>query len=376
MYKLLLSVLKDELRGTETRADNMTEETASELLELAARYDVAHLAADVLLRFYKGSFGKDFTDQCVELTGMAQYRYVHQKKVLSDIGTLFEKAGIAYIPLKGAVLGELYPYPWMRTCADIDILVAPDDRTRAEELILSLNRARHSFTGSHDVAFRLPNKVKLELHYTLMEKNRVNRASDVLDKVWEHSAGDSMCKRMDDAMLYCYHIAHMAKHFENGGCGIRPFIDLWLLNHSAKADIPGRERLLEEAELSLFAQKASSVAEKWFSDAPVTDVELIERYIFEGGMFGTLKKKTAVSRKKSGGRIKYIGSRMIVPYDYLKTLYPSLEKRRYLTPAYEVVRWFRFTDPKSRAHTVSELRSLREPGDEEAYAVLSDMGLL
>ena len=42
---------------------------------------------------------------------------------LGRICGALEKAEIDFIPLKGSVLRNLYPEPWMRTSADIDILV-------------------------------------------------------------------------------------------------------------------------------------------------------------------------------------------------------------------------------------------------------------
>ena len=42
----------------------------------------------------------------------------------------------------------------------------------------------------------------------------------------------------------------MAKHFENGGCGVRPFIDLWILNHRRPFDRAKRESLLRDGDCS------------------------------------------------------------------------------------------------------------------------------
>ena len=56
----------------------------------------------------------------------------------------------------------------------------------------------------------------------------------VLAQIWDTavSAGPGSHRLLlADEMFYFYHIAHMVKHFEVGGCGIRPFLDLWIMNH-------------------------------------------------------------------------------------------------------------------------------------------------
>ena len=55
---------------------------------------------------------------------------------------------------------------------------------------------------------------------------------------------------MTDEMFYFYHIAHMAKHFEEGGCGIRPFIDLWTLDNIKDVDHDKRDELLSRGNLN------------------------------------------------------------------------------------------------------------------------------
>lgn len=36
-------------------------------------------------------------------------------------------AGISYMPLKGSLIRDWYPEPWMHTCTDMEILVKKED---------------------------------------------------------------------------------------------------------------------------------------------------------------------------------------------------------------------------------------------------------
>lgn len=56
----------------------------------------------------------------------------------------------------------------------------------------------------------------------------------------------------------------MAKHFENGGCGIRPFVDLCILDDLPNSDVAKRNALLEKGNLLKFANVARKLSRAWF----------------------------------------------------------------------------------------------------------------
>jgi hypothetical protein len=87
--------------------------------------------------------------------------------------------GITALPLKGAalMLGGYYPQAGLRAAADLDLLVAPDQITRAEQVALQCGyaeldeafqapiRQRLRDEGHHAAARRGPSGLILELHY-------------------------------------------------------------------------------------------------------------------------------------------------------------------------------------------------------------------
>ena len=97
-------------------------------------------------------------------------------------------------------------------------------------------------------------------------------------------------------MFYFYYIAHMAKHFvETGGCGIRPFLDIWVLNHRIDFDREKRDKLLSDGGLDVFAKQAELLSEVWFGNAEHTEItRQMETYILRGGVYGANTNRIAV----------------------------------------------------------------------------------
>jgi hypothetical protein len=178
-----------------------------------------------------------------------------------------------------------------------------------------------------------------------MEDEFANTASNVLNAVWEMAkthSGYQYWNEMTDAMFYFYHIAHMAKHFENGGCGIRPFLDLWILEHCVEHDQASRDALLAQGGLLTFANVCRKLSAVWFDCAEPDDMTVqTQAYILHGGVYGNLDNRVAVQQNKSGGKFRYALSRIFLPYELLKFHYPILQKHRWLTPIMEVRRWFK-----------------------------------
>ena len=184
---------------------------------------------------------------------------------------------------------------------------------------------------------------------------------------------------MSDEMYYFYHVAHMAKHFENGGCGVRPFLDLWILNHRMEFDGEKRDALLQKGGLLKFAKSSERMSEVWFSGAESDDLsDRFAAYIFHSGAYGTIEQRVQMGRAKRGGKFKYLLCRIFVPYSYLKKLYPILEKHKWLMPFYQIRRWFSVLFRGRVKHVTKELMfNASVDGDKvnSAGTLLSDLGL-
>ena len=321
---------------------SLSEKDLVELLVLSYKHDVAHLAASALNNNgyfencpQQGQFMNEFYKSVFEQEKM--------NKTFNKVCSVFEKNGIPYIPLKGAQIRELYPQPWMRTSCDVDILVKEEDLKKATDTILNINGYSKKGESKHDIVFVSDNKTVVELHYKLLGSKKSPLYSNVLKDVWKTAKpceGSGFRYKLSDEIFYYYHILHMAKHFRLGGCGLRPFIDLMLIDNKCgyTAEI---NKTLKKGKLLTFAESARKLSYVWFGDGEHDETTLqMEKYILEGGIFGSEKTRAESVNQRSGSKIRYMISRLFVPYRYLKRDYPILEKYPFLTPFYEFHRIF------------------------------------
>ena len=156
--------------------------------------------------------------------------------------------------------------------------------------------------STHDVALDSPSGVHVELHYDLVEEGRAKNAIKVLSTVWQDATPRQDCQffyEMSDAFFYFYHIAHMAKHFETGGCDIRPFLDLWILDHMESADHEKRNVLLEKGGLKQFADVCRKLSRVWFEKELIDPISLqMQGFLLRGGTYGTVDNRVMLQQKK------------------------------------------------------------------------------
>lgn len=340
--ELLFKLIAKEIFGKEMEPFSLKKEEMEELHELAVSHDMGHIvgvALDKLGMLPRDGLGNKFRQHVM----ICSYRYGRLEHEMKGVTETFEEEGIDYLPLKGAVIRRMYSSPWMRTSCDIDVLVKKEDVERASLALKKRLGYVKQKTGRHDVTFLCPSGLAFELHYDLIESDSVARADEALQDVWEKSSlvhGTKHRYEMSAEMFYYYHVAHMAKHFVQGGCGVRPFLDLLVLEKELDKNDEITGNLLESGGILTFRDKALRLAKVWFLGEEKDDLtEEMTSYVTSGGTYGNMTNRVAVAQVREGGKIKYILSRIWLPYERLKFHYPSLERRRWLLPFYEIRRW-------------------------------------
>ncbi len=343
-------------------------EEGETLFNFSKFHDVAHLVGNQLFK-QNVQMPEDIKRKFQQVQAVAVYRYEQLNYEQKKIYECFEKAKIDFLPLKGTVVRELYPESWLRTSCDIDILVANNDLEKATEFLLNLGYEKKIRT-TNEITFYSQSRVCLELHFVLLESGALDIGDELLQNVWEFtsSAYENSCQKLfTDEMFYYYHIVHMAKHFMYGGCGVKPFIDLFILNQKIKYDNKKRNDLLKKGGLLTFAEQAENLSNVWFNKLEHTALtKQMEDYVLDGGVYGSNKNKLTLQRARRGGKNKYIKSRFFMPYAQLKGQYPRLEKHKWLLPFYQVKRWFRvlkkgrFNLFKEEMDNVSRIKSTDE----------------
>lgn len=381
---VLLGLLRTVVCGeaaTEQLKTACTPEMLEEVYALAVRQDLAHLVGQALSKLSLPE--SEALTKCKQAAMQAMMRYVQLNYEYERTCAVLEQWKIPFIPLKGAVLREEYPEAWMRTSCDVDILV---EHSRLEEAIKALTETLGYTAGNmsdHDITLRSAQGLHLELHYdTIQERYDETGSRGVLARIWEDATPktEGSCHMvLSDAMFYFYHMAHMVKHFEVGGCGVRTFLDVWIMNQKPH-DRSARQALLAEGGLTKFAQGAEAVAAYWFDGATPDEMTLqVSDYILRAGIYGDNRNRAALGQAKMGGKVKYLLLRRVfMPYDYLKAEYPILQKQKWLTPVYQVVRWLRMLSRGGLRRTAIEWKANTMNDEEKTKAakkILDHLGL-
>lgn len=344
----LFFILQQELGGRPCPAACFDSRIREPLLELAQKHDLAHIAANACIN--AGILGQDEASEAYRKAFMlAFYKSQQQSHALEQVSRAFDKLPIPYIPLKGSVIRRFYPQSWMRSSCDIDILIKPSDSRKAIDCLLELGYQLQRDTSSHDYSLFSPEGVHLELHFSLMQEEGLEKANPLLEKAWEYVL--SNCRELTGEMFLLYHVAHMAKHFIMGGCGIRPFLDLWVLRGKMAVDIPRLESMLREAGLLEFYRAVNETVDVWFENKPHSHTTAgIQEYILTGGVYGTWANAFAVRAAGGESRLKSFGRLMFMSRANLEYMYPRLERYPLLMPYYQVKRWFGFFSKTRRTH--------------------------
>jgi len=377
LMHLLFALLRfeiDKIAISELDKKRITSGVVSNLYVISKKHDVAHLIADALERNGILTNSLPIKKRFLQERSMAIYRYEQQQYEVDRIQDTFEKAKIPFLLLKGSVMRQYYPEPWMRTSCDIDILVKPEDLECATNVLQEKLYFVKAEETLHDVSLYAESGVHIELHYALLPGTQRKKVLNISNRIWNillPSENNKYEKHMPDELFYFYHIAHMVKHFEAGGCGIRPLLDNWIL---FKEDFWNErtESLCKEGGVFKFAQRANELSKIWFEEQSHNQVtQMMQDFILSGGMYGGLENSVTLKEVQCGGKKRYIFSRIFLPYEILKLQYPKLEKCKWLTPIYQIRRWFRIFLGGGASKAVQEIRR-----SHERPAVKEDMEIM
>lgn len=394
VISILINSIKYEICGQNEKIvlPEVAVRFLSELYRLSKAHDVAHLVGDAL---NKNGVFENFPDDIDENERAAikkikakfdeqiftaVYRYENINYELEQICKTLEEAKIPFIPLKGSVLRKYYPEPWMRTSCDIDILVKEKDADNAAEYLQTQLQYGVDRKGQHDVSMFTASNVHVELHFKLLDSD-FKQVKDLID-VWrgdEISLLSDSEYQMSKELFLLYHIYHMAKHFVHGGCGIKPFIDLWIIKNKVGFDEEKAQKMLQESGLLAFFERSTDLVNVWFEGKEHSEItQEMEDYILQGGVYGTLKQNLAMSQNKKGGKFRHLMSRIFLSYKDMAVYYPSLKKCPILFPFYQVRRWCRILFCGGRKAAMNEIKvnqNITTEEQERAKKLLEELNL-
>lgn len=277
---------------------------------------------------------------------------VASEKQMAEVARVcaaFDAAGIDHMPLKGSTLKSLYPKPEFRLMGDADILIREEQYGKIAPVMTALG-FKFKQESDHELAWQ-SDSLYLELHKHLIPSYNKDYYSYYQDgwqlaKLSTNSRHEF--KSNEDEFIFIF--THFAKHYRDGGIGIRQVIDLWVYRNSyPDMDDDYIRGVLEKLQLFDFYENILSLIAVWFENAEPTDMtEFISAFIFTSGNWGNIKSKTkanAVKHKQISEASSYSLSRNILrrtfpaPRDLIAR-YPVLKRHPWLVPVFWVHRIF------------------------------------
>lgn len=377
--EIMMNLIANDVFGTAIDLKNLhlSVDDLKQLYILSKKHDLAHLVGDALIRhklLSDGEIKAKFEKQMM----MAVYRYEKINYELKRLREVMDEAEIPFIPLKGSVIRQYYPEPWMRTSCDIDILVQEKNIDAAAQTIEKKLGYRYVSRNYHDISLKSESGVHLELHFSLKENEE--NIDGLLSDCWQYAFVHKEYEYSFTPEFFLFHqYAHASYHFLHGGCGVRSFLDIRILDRFLSCDRAKLDALLEKCGILKFANEAQHLANIWFGTAGYTELSRqMECYILSGGVYGTTENRVALQQAKKGGKLKYIISRVWLPYNTIKLRYPILHKRKWLLPFYQVKRWSNFLFEDGAKRSVNELSvsiSVTKEQHNEINSLLSNLEL-
>ena len=272
-----------------------------------------------------------------------------QKAAQMELLTAFEKAGIAVLPLKGFLIKQFYPDTSMRMMADLDILFPVEKEKETEGVLTALGYVCEHKDSHHSVYMRHP-FMNIEMHYNMIGNDSLLDA--YYDNIWERlelEPGMSYIYRLKWEDFYIFMIAHLAKHFQSGGSGIRSVIDVqqFLDKMEEKLDWKYIDEELRKIELTQFEQYMKNLTAIWFGGEKETEFYAqLREFIQNSGIYGTLEnlgvqRAVRAGRKGWKGKMQMWLNVIFLPYKEMKMQYPYLLKCPVLLPIAWIQRFFR-----------------------------------
>ncbi len=293
-----------------------------------------------------------------------------QTKQLHAIYAVFQERGIAYMPVKGAVIKSLYPQSELRAMGDADILIRQEQYPIIRDIMLAFGM-QSDVESDHEYVWH-NGDFKLELHKYLIPSYNKDYFSYYGDG-WRLAQKDEQSGAYflgpEDHFIYL--LVHFAKHYRDGSISAKNICDFWVYRNAFpnmdKAYISSE---LQKLKLLDFYRNILDLLDTWFEGATATEaVEILTKTIFQGGICVQEKAELTVSALKLkkentsllGSKWKLLWERLFPSARSMANRYPILQKAPVLLPFVWVVRCFEMIFcSERRKHSMAVSRELMQ----------------
>lgn len=288
----------------------------------------------------------------------------------AELTRKLEEAGIWYMPLKGAILKDLYPRFGMREMADNDILV---DAARAQDVGRIMQElgfeVKEAGKGHHD-EYTKPPVSNFEIHRMLfsgLDSEPCHLYYREMEKRLIPDKDSSFGRHFSTDDLYLYLTAHEYKHYRHGGTGIRSLLDtyVFLRKYGEALDMDYVAAEAEKIGTADYEKQSRELALRLFSREALTEAEQkMFAYYASCGTYGSYEQKIVNEVHSFGGglsgKLRFFLSRLFMPMDKIKYAYPVVYRYKILLPFLYVYRIIKGLTTR-RGVTIADLKALKKP---------------
>ncbi|MBQ7352529.1 MAG: nucleotidyltransferase family protein [Clostridia bacterium] len=271
-----------------------------------------------------------------------------QLSMLNQLFECFDKEGIEHLKMKGTILKKLYTYPEMRMMSDADIYVKIEKYPKIKAILEKLGFT-FKCESDHEIIW-CKDELVVEIHKRLIPSYTKDLARYYEGKEWEKLflvENGRYEYKMKDEDTFIYLFTHFAKHYRDGGIGIKFMTDFYVFMNKLQLDYAYIESELEKMGLLEFYKNTKKTLDVWFCGGEENEVtDLITRKIFTSGAYGATKEKKRAEALKLSGKEKDLKKAkrkkkrgLLFPsYKQMCSKYKWLKKAPFMLPIMWIVR--------------------------------------
>ncbi|MCD8158059.1 MAG: nucleotidyltransferase family protein [Clostridiales bacterium] len=320
---------------------------------------------------------------------------VNQEIVLNNLIDLFNLHKIKHIVFKGTVLRDYYPDKELRTMGDIDLIIDESDRQKVHKLLLETGALYEEAESHADVFNYMKNGVLFEIHTKIISSNLFEETDYInyLGDVFKHTEQkENYTYELNNEFHFIYLMAHMAKHFKIGGCGLRMYIDIamFVKHFNRELDWKYIRAELKKLRLLEFTDSVFQFCNKWFGtdialfgkELDSEALDIIAKYVIAGGTFGYYEKNVDAIRMGNNdntltSKIKTVGGFLFPSYEHLKMRYKWMGNLPKCMLPFAWVKYWHYRLFIVKGNNFKRIKQAVESGDDAFvhYRLMKTIGL-